>query len=51
MSGAGSPGRAASLVVIGAGTMGRGIAAVALAADLPVTLVEVDADARAAARE
>jgi 3-hydroxybutyryl-CoA dehydrogenase len=40
-----------NLVVIGAGTMGRGIAGVALAADLPVTVVEVDADARAAARE
>jgi len=55
MTGAGSPHpappRAASLVVIGAGTMGRGIAGVALAADLPVTLVEVDAEARAAARE
>jgi 3-hydroxybutyryl-CoA dehydrogenase len=40
-----------SVVVIGAGTMGRGIAGVALAAGLPVTVVEVDPDARAAARD
>src|SRR4051812_50161019 len=39
------------LVVIGAGTMGRGIARVALASGLETTLVDVDAAALERARE
>jgi 3-hydroxybutyryl-CoA dehydrogenase len=38
------------LVVVGAGTMGRGIAGVALGAGLDTTLVDVDEEALAAAR-
>jgi 3-hydroxybutyryl-CoA dehydrogenase len=41
----------ASLVVVGAGTMGRGIAGVALASRLRTTLVDVDESALAAARD
>jgi 3-hydroxybutyryl-CoA dehydrogenase len=39
-----------TLVVVGAGTMGRGIAGAALAAGLPTTLVDVDEAALEAAR-
>ena len=40
-----------NLVVVGAGTMGRGIAGVALAAGLQTTLVDVDEAALSAARD
>jgi 3-hydroxybutyryl-CoA dehydrogenase len=41
----------AEICVVGAGTMGRGIAAAALGAGYETTLVDVDADALAAAHE